>query len=48
MKRIATLVLMLCFTLSGALCYASGAAGTGHEKGGVMGDYMAQGDFEKN
>ena len=33
MKRIATLVLMLCFTLSGALCYASGVAGTGHEKG---------------
>lgn len=33
MKKITTLVLMLCLTLSGALCYANGAARTENEKG---------------
>ena len=33
MNKMKTLVLMLCFILSGALCYASGSAGTGNEKG---------------
>ena len=33
MNKTKTLVLMLCFILSGALCYASGAAGTENEKG---------------
>lgn len=32
MKKVTTLVLMLCFILSGALCYANGAARTGNEK----------------
>ena len=34
MKKVTTLVLMLCFTLSGAFCHASGVAGTENEKGG--------------
>lgn len=33
MKKVTTLVLMLLFTLSGALCYASGVTGTENEKG---------------
>lgn len=33
MNKTKTLVLMLCFILSGALCYASGVAGTENEKG---------------
>ncbi|MCR5659832.1 MAG: DUF3244 domain-containing protein [Bacteroidales bacterium] len=33
MKKVTTLFLMLCLTLSGALCYASGLAGTENEKG---------------
>ena len=33
MKKLAKLVLMLCLTLSGALCFASGLAGTENEKG---------------
>ncbi len=33
MKKVTKLVLMLCLTLSGALCYASGVAGTENEKG---------------
>ena len=33
MKKITTLVLMLCLALSGALCYAHGAVGTETEKG---------------
>ena len=33
MKKVTMLVLMLCFILSGALCYAHGEAGTGNEKG---------------
>ena len=33
MQKISTLVLMLCLTLSGAWCYAHGAAGTRNEKG---------------
>ena len=33
MKKVTTLVLMLCLTLSGALCYASGLARTENEKG---------------
>jgi len=31
MKKVTTLVLMLCFILSGALCYANGAARTKNE-----------------
>ena len=34
MKKLTTLVLMLCLTLSGALCNAHGAARTENEKGG--------------
>lgn len=33
MKKVTTLVLMLCFILSGALCYANGEARTENEKG---------------
>ena len=33
MKKVTTLVLMLCLTLSGALCYASGLARTENKKG---------------
>lgn len=33
MKKVTKLFLMLCLILSGALCYASGAAGTGKGKG---------------
>ena len=33
MKKLAKLVLMLCLTLSGALCFASGLARTENEKG---------------
>ena len=33
MKKVTTLVLMLCLILSGALCYARGIAGTENEKG---------------
>lgn len=33
MKKLTHLVLMLCLTLSGAWCYAHGAAGTEKEKG---------------
>ena len=33
MKKVKTMVLMLCLTLSGALCYASGVARTENEKG---------------
>ena len=33
MKKVTTLVLMLCFILSGALCYAHGVARTENEKG---------------
>ena len=33
MKKVTTLFLMLCFTLSGAFCHASGAARTENEKG---------------
>ena len=33
MKKVTTLVLMLCLILSGALCYASGLARTENEKG---------------
>ena len=33
MRKITKLVLMLCLTLSGAWCYARGAAGTENEKG---------------
>jgi hypothetical protein len=33
MKKVTKLVLMLCLTLSGAFCYASGVAGTENEKG---------------
>ena len=33
MKKVTTLFLMLCLILSGALCYASGVAGTKNEKG---------------
>lgn len=33
MQKISTLVLMLCLTLSGAWCYAHGAARTENEKG---------------
>ena len=33
MKKVTTLVLMLCFILSGALCYAHGEARTENEKG---------------
>ena len=33
MKKVTKMVLMLCLTLSGALCYAKGAAGTENEKG---------------
>ena len=39
MKKVTTLVLMLCLILSGALCHASGVARTENEKGesfGVM------------
>ena len=32
MKKVTKLVLMLCLVLSGALCYAHGAAGTENEK----------------
>ena len=32
MKKVTTLVLMLCFILSGALCYANGEARTRNEK----------------
>ena len=35
MKKVTTLVLMLGFILSGALCYANGAARTENEIGGV-------------
>ena len=34
MKKVTTLVLMLCFILSGALCYAHSSIGTGNEKDG--------------
>ncbi len=34
MKKVTTLVLMLCLVLSGALCYANGEAGTGNGKDG--------------
>ena len=33
MKKMTKLVLMLCLVLSGAWCYANGAAGTGNKKG---------------
>lgn len=33
MKKVAKLILMLCLVLSGALCYASGVAGTENKKG---------------
>ena len=33
MKKMKKLVLMLCLVLSGAWCYANGAAGTGNKKG---------------
>ena len=33
MYRLKVTILMLCLILSGALCYASGAAGTENEKG---------------
>lgn len=33
MQKLSKLVLMLCLTLSGAMCYAYGAARTGDEKG---------------
>ena len=33
MKKVTTLVLMLCLVLSGALCYAHGAARTENDKG---------------
>lgn len=33
MKKVTKLVLMLCFILSGALCYAHGAARTENERG---------------
>ena len=33
MKKVTTLVLMLCLVLSGAFCYAHGAARTENEKG---------------
>ena len=33
MKKVTTLVLMLCFILSGALCYASSVARTENGKG---------------
>lgn len=33
MKKVTTLVLMLCFILSGALCFANGATRTKSEKG---------------
>lgn len=33
MKKVTTMVLMLCLVLSGALCYANGEAGTKNEKG---------------
>ncbi len=33
MKKVTTLVLMLCLALSGALCYASGVARTENKKG---------------
>ena len=33
MKKVTTLVLMLCLILSGALCHVSGVAGTENEKG---------------
>ena len=33
MKKVTTLVLMLCLILSGALCHASGVARTENEKG---------------
>ena len=33
MKKVTKLVLMLCFILSGAFCYAGGAARTENEKG---------------
>ena len=33
MKKLTTLFLMLCLTLSGALCYASGLVRTENEKG---------------
>ena len=33
MKKMTKLVLMLCLILSGAWCYANGAAGTGNKKG---------------
>lgn len=33
MKKVTTLILMLCLILSGALCYASGSVGTENEKG---------------
>ncbi|MCQ2320865.1 MAG: hypothetical protein MJZ91_05970 [Bacteroidales bacterium] len=33
MKKVAKLILMLCLVLSGALCYASGVAGTENMKG---------------
>ena len=33
MQKLTKLVLMLCLILLGALCYASGAAGTENEKG---------------
>lgn len=34
MKKVTTLVLMLCFILSGALCFAHGTVGTENEKDG--------------
>ena len=33
MQKLATFVLMLCLTLSGAFCHASGVAGQENEKG---------------
>lgn len=33
MKKVTTLILMLCLVLWGALCYAGGATGTGNKKG---------------
>lgn len=33
MQKLKEMILMLCFILSGALCYASGAAGMGNGKG---------------
>ena len=40
MKKVTTLVLMLCFILSGALCYANGVVKTENDK--------VEGSNEKN